>query len=48
MTDNPGKPKTVDAGKFDAILKRMIQHKPVPKKAIKASRKKKRGKVLGQ
>ena len=29
------------------ILKRLIEHKPVPKKKVKAGRKKKLGSVLG-
>lgn len=44
---NPEKPPlTVDADAFDSVLKRMIEHKPVPKKTVKASRKTKRGKIL--
>jgi hypothetical protein len=38
----------VDEDKFNSILKRLIQHKPVPKEKIKASRKKKVAKVLDQ
>jgi hypothetical protein len=44
--DKKPKPLVVDADQFDAILKRMIEHKPVPKKNIKSSRKTKRGKIL--
>jgi hypothetical protein len=40
-------PNQVNADKFDGILKRLIEHKPVPKKKVKASRKKKLGSVLG-
>jgi hypothetical protein len=40
-------PDQVNADKFDGILKRLIEHKPVPKKKVKASRKKKLGSVLG-
>jgi hypothetical protein len=36
----------VDADRFDSILKRLIEHKPVPKKKIKASRKKKLTKII--
>ena len=40
-----GKSKSlvVEKGKFDALLKRMIDAKPAPKKDIKASRKRKLG-----
>jgi hypothetical protein len=42
------KPKLeVPEEKFNAILKRLIEHKPVPKKALKSSRKK-LGKVIGR
>jgi len=39
-------PLVVDADQFDSVLKRLIEHKPVPKKSVKASRKTKRGKIL--
>jgi hypothetical protein len=39
-------PEKVDADKFDGILRQMIEHKPVPKKNVKASRKKKLAKVI--
>jgi hypothetical protein len=32
-------PEKVNADKFDAILKRLIRHKPVPKKSIAGKRK---------
>jgi hypothetical protein len=38
----------VDADQFDSVLKRLIEHKPAPKKSIKASRKTKRGKILSK
>ena len=38
----------VDADQFDSILKRLIEHKPVPKKSVKAGRKTKRGKILSK
>jgi hypothetical protein len=41
-------PLVVDADQFDSVLKRLIEHKPVPKKSIKASRKTKRGKILSK
>jgi hypothetical protein len=41
-------PLTVDADRFDSVLKRLIEHKPVPKKSIKASRRTKRGKILSK
>jgi hypothetical protein len=41
-----GESLKVDADKFDAILKRLIEHRPVPKKRIAASRKKKLSKVI--
>jgi hypothetical protein len=41
-------PEKVNADKFDTILKRLIEHKPVPKQKVKASRKKKLGAVLGR
>jgi hypothetical protein len=41
-------PLVVDADKFDSVLKHLIEHKPVPKKSIKASRKTKRGKILSK
>ena len=40
------KPIKVDEDRFDAVLKRLIEHKPVPKKSVKASRRTKRGKIL--
>jgi hypothetical protein len=39
-------PEKVDADKFDAILKRLVDHKPVPKDRIRTSRKKKLGKIV--
>jgi hypothetical protein len=41
-------PLVVDADQFDSVLKRLIEHKPVPKKSIKTSRKQKRGKILSK
>jgi len=41
-------PLVVDADQFDSVLKRLIEHKPVPKKNIKASRQTKRGKILSK
>jgi|GraSoiStandDraft_13_1057314.scaffolds.fasta_scaffold4330634_1 hypothetical protein len=32
-------PEKVNADKFDAILKRMIKHKPAPKKELEGKRK---------
>jgi hypothetical protein len=46
--DKKPKPLVVDADKFDAILSRMIEHKPVPKNSLKTSRKTKRGKILSK
>jgi hypothetical protein len=43
---NEKPPLVVDADRFDSVLKRFIEHKPVPKKSVKASRKTKRGKVI--
>jgi hypothetical protein len=45
-SDKP--PLVVDADKFDSVLKRFIEHKPVPKKSLKTSRKAKRGKILSK
>jgi hypothetical protein len=47
--DKPKKspPLVADADKFDALLKRMIDHAPAPKKTVSASRKKKLTKVIG-
>jgi hypothetical protein len=42
------RPVVVDADQFDSVLKRLIEHKPVPKKSIKASRQTKRGKILSK
>jgi hypothetical protein len=42
------KPIKVDGDRFDAVLKRLIEHKPVPKKSIKTSRQTKRGKILSK
>jgi hypothetical protein len=39
-------PEKVNADRFDAILKRLVEHKPVPKKKLKTSRKKKLRSVL--
>jgi hypothetical protein len=39
-------PEKVNADKFDAILQRMIKHKPVPKKKLTATKKKKLRTVL--
>lgn len=36
----------VSEDKFNAILKRLIDHEPTPKKKIKTSQKKKLGKIL--
>jgi hypothetical protein len=36
----------VDAEKFDTVLRRLIEHKPVPKQQIKASGKRKLHKIL--
>jgi hypothetical protein len=36
----------VPQDKFNAILKRLIDHEPTPKKKIKTSQKKKMGKIL--
>lgn len=33
-------PEKVNADKFDAVLRRMIEHKPVPKKTLKRKGKK--------
>lgn len=41
-------PLVVDADAFDSVLKRLIEHKPVPKKSIATSRKTKRGKILSK
>jgi hypothetical protein len=41
-------PLVVDADRFDSVLKRLIEHKPAPKKSIKASRRTKRGKILSK
>jgi hypothetical protein len=41
-------PLVVDADKFDSVLKRLIEHKPVPKKSLRTSRKTKRGKILSK
>jgi hypothetical protein len=38
----------VDADAFDSVLKRLIEHKPVPKKSLATNRKTKRGKVLNK
>lgn len=43
------KPKLeVSEEKFNAILKRLLDHKPVPKKAVASKRKKKLGKIIGE
>jgi hypothetical protein len=39
-------PEKVNADRFDAILKRMIEHKPVPKSKVKRAGKKKLHKVI--
>jgi len=39
-------PEKVNADKFDAVLQRLLKHKPVPKKKLKTSRKKKLRTVL--
>ena len=36
----------VPEDKFNAILKRLIRHKPIPKKDVKASKDKKLGAIL--
>jgi len=36
----------ISEDKFNGILRRLIDHKPTPKKAIRASRKKKLHKVI--
>jgi hypothetical protein len=41
-------PEKVDADRFDAILKRLVENKPVPKKNLKRKHKKKLHKVLGR
>ena len=41
-------PEKVNADKFDAILRRMVEHRPVPKKKVKASRKRKLSKVISR
>lgn len=38
----------VPEDKFNAILRRLIDHKPVPKEHVRSSRGKKAGKVLDQ
>lgn len=42
------RPVVVDVDQFDSVLKRLIEHKPTPKKSIKASRQTKRGKILSK
>jgi hypothetical protein len=42
------KPLKIDEDKFNAVLKKMIEHKPAPKRTIRASRKNKFGKVVGE
>lgn len=41
-------PEKVNADKFDMILKRMIEHKPVPKSKVTRSGKKKLSKILSR
>jgi hypothetical protein len=36
----------VDADKFDTVLKRLIEHKPVPKKQLRAGRKSKLSRII--